>query len=227
MANSHKEYYAQLIKISQMLSKDDLKNLVFACGDVLPSAAADKVTAGTDLFRELKQRGYLSPSNCGYLKEQLVIVGRDDLASMLPDPVNVSQDEENDGRYGCFCCVDSPTKINIPVSLRVCAEDSGSDAAYPHRMLLMHLSEQITNEEAQKLAFVMCPELCDETVDAFGLICYLSSNRDITSTSFLKVLTSALIVIGRTDLAQFLKFSSVEATLTLSPPLKGVTTTAT
>ena len=226
MASSHKEYYAQLIKTSQMLSKDDLKNLVFACGDVLPSAAADKVTAGIDLFRELKQRGYLSPSNYGYLKEQLVVVGRDDLASMLPDPVNVS-DEENDGRYGCFCCVDSPMKVSIPASLRVCAEDSGSDTAYPHRMLLMHLSEQITNEEAQKLALVMCPELCDESIDAFGLIRYLLSNRDITSTNFLKVLTTTLIVIGRTDMAQFLNSRSVEATLTLSPSLTNVTTTAT
>jgi hypothetical protein len=200
-----------------MLSKDDLKNLIFACGDVLPSAAADKITAGTDLFRELKQRGCLSPSNYDYLKEQLIAVGRDDLASMLPDPVNVSNTEK-DGRY-------CPAEVNIPANLRVCAK--GSDAAYPYRMLLMHLSEQITNEEAQKVAFVMCPELCDGSIDAFGLVRYLSNNRDITSTSFLKILSSALIVIGRTDLAQFLNSGSVEATLALSLSLSKLTTTAT
>ena len=225
MACSHKEHYAQLIKISQMLSKDDLKNLVFACGDVLPSAAADKVTAGTDLFRELKQRGHLSSSSCDYLKEQLVVVGREDLASTLPDPINVS-DEENDGRYKCFCCVEStppPVKICIPANLRVSAESSDAD-----RMLLMHLSEQITNEEAQKIAFVMCPELCDESIEsAFGLIRYLSRNRDITSTSFLKTLSSTLVIIGRTDLAQSLKSSSVGAVLTLSASLSSLTTTAT
>ncbi len=217
MTSSHREHYAHLIKISRMLSKNDLKNLIFACGDVLPSAAADKITAGTDLFRELKQRGRLSPSKYDYLKEQLIAVGRDDLASMLPDPVNVS-DAEKDGRY-------SPAEVNIPANLRVYAE--GSDAMNPYRMLLMHLSEQITNEEAQKVAFVMCPELCNVNVDAFGLIRHLSNNRDITSTSFLKILSSTLIVIGRTDLAQFLNSNSVETTLALSLSLSKLTTTAT
>ena len=228
MASSHKEHYARLIKISQMLSKDDLKSLIFVCGDILPSAAAERVTAGTDLFRELKQRGYLSPFKYDYLKEQLLVVGRDDLASMLPDPVNVF-DERSDGSYRCsFCCtVDSPGKV-VPANLRVCAEGSGSDAAYPYRILLMHLSEQITNEEAQKLAFVMCPELRDESVNPFGLICYLSSNRDIMSASFLDILSSSMIVIGRTDLAQYLNSrASVEATVALSPTLANITTSAT
>ena len=215
---SHREHYAQLIKISLMLSKDDLKNLIFAYGDVLPSAAANKVTAGTDLFRELKQRGRLSPSNYGCLKERLVTIGREDLASMLPDPVNVS-DGEKDGRY-------FPAEVNIAANLRACAEGA-SDAAYSYRMLLLHLSEQITNEEVQKVAFVMCPELCDESIDALGLIRYLSNNRDITSISFLKLLSSTLIIIGRTDLAQFLNSSSVEATLALSISLSKLTTTAT
>lgn len=218
MTSSHGEHYAQLIKISRMLSKDDLKNLIFACGDVLPTAAANKVTAGTDLFRELKQRGCLSPSNYDYLKEQLVAIGRDDLAFMLPDPVNVS-DGEKDGRY-------SPAEVNIPAHLRACTEGT-SDAAYSYRMLLLRLSEQITNEEAQKLAFAMCPELCDESVDAFRLICYLSNNRNITSAGFLKTLSSTLIVIGRTDLAQFLNSNSTEATLVLSLSLSKLTTTAT
>lgn len=220
MASCHKEHYAQLIKISQMLSKDDLKSLVFACGGIVPPAAADKVIAGTDLFRELKQRGRLSPSNYDYLKEQLAVVGRDDLASMLPDPLDVSPDaKEKDGR---FDCVDLTTNV---ANLRVCAEDG--DTAYLYRMLLLQLSEQITNQEAQKLAFVMCPELCDESVDAFGFVRYLSSNRDITSASFLKILSSALIVIGRTDLAQFINSSCVEATLTVSSSPSNVTTTAT
>ena len=227
MASSHKEHYARLIKISQMLSNDDLRNLTFACGDVLPSAAAEKVSAGIDLFRELKQRGYLSPSNYDYLKEQLAIVGRDDLASMLPDPVHVS-DEKSDGSYGCsVCCTrDSPGKV-IPASLRVCAEGSGSDAAYPYRMVLMHISEQITNVEAQKLAFVMCPELRDESITPFGLVCYLSNNRNIMSASFLDSLSSSLIVIGRTDLAQLLNSSSVKATVALSPILTNIATSDT
>ena len=221
MASSQKDYYARLIKISQVLSKDDLKNLIFACGDVLPPAAADKVTAGTDLFHELKQRGRLGPSNYGYLREQLMVVGRDDLASTLPDQVDVF-DEENDGSKTYFCCVGNPEDHIIPANLQL--HPAGRDATYSYRMLLMYLSEQITNEEAQKLAFVMCPELCDESVTPFGFIRYLSRNRDITSASFVDILSSSLNVIGRIDLAQFV--NSMEATQALSPSLSNNLTSA-
>ena len=206
MASYQKEYYTQLIKISRVLSKDDLKNLIFACGDILPPAAADKVTTGTDLFRELKQRGQLGPSNYDYLREQLIVVGRDDLASMLPDDQIDVFDKENDEDKTYFCCIDNPGKT-IPVNLRL--HPVGSDATYPYRMLLMYLSEQITNEEAQKLAFIMCPELCDDSIASFQLICYLSRNRDIISASFFDTLSSSLSIIGRTDLAQLLDSTKV------------------
>ena len=79
------DYYALLTSLSHQLSKDDLKSLVFSSGNILPTLSAEKIASGMDLFRELKQRGHLGPANYDYLRKQLVLVGRHDLASMLPD----------------------------------------------------------------------------------------------------------------------------------------------
>ena len=86
MAN---KYCSLLTNLSLKLSKDDLKSLAFPCGDVLPQAVADKLTSGNDLLRELKQRGQLGPANYDYLREKLELVGRNDLAVMLPDRVEL------------------------------------------------------------------------------------------------------------------------------------------
>ena len=59
------EYYSTLTELSQRLSKDDLNNLVYSCGNILPLLIAEKITAGIHLFQELKQRGHLGPSNYG------------------------------------------------------------------------------------------------------------------------------------------------------------------
>jgi hypothetical protein len=83
------EYYSLLLELSQRLSKDDLHNLVFSCESIVPPSSAEKITAGIHLFRELKHRGHLGPANYDYLRKQLMLVGRHDLASMLPDQFEI------------------------------------------------------------------------------------------------------------------------------------------
>lgn len=203
-ANSQREYYLLLVKLSQRLSKDDLKNLVFACGDVLPPSASEKIRAGTDLFCELKQRGHLGPTNYDYLREQLLVVGRNDLASMLPGQLDTYFGQESNRNKTYFCCICSPTvptNISMP---RWCPPSTSSDTAHSYKMFLLHLSEQITLEDAKKLAFLVCPEQCSDGITPFGLICCLARRGDITSTSFVDNLSICLDAIGRADLAQFL-----------------------
>jgi hypothetical protein len=83
------DYYSTLTELSLRLSQDDLTNLVFSCGNILPPSTAEKITTGVHLFQELKQRGRLGPTNFDYLRKQLELVGRRDLASMLPDQFEI------------------------------------------------------------------------------------------------------------------------------------------
>ena len=83
------DYYSMLTELSLRLSRDDLTNLIFSCGNILPPSAAEKITTGVHFFQELKQRGHLGPANFDYLRKQLVLVGRHDLASMLPDQFEI------------------------------------------------------------------------------------------------------------------------------------------
>ena len=137
-------------------------------------------------------------------------MGRDDLASVVPDQIDFDDDRERSET--CTCCEDNPRTMT-PASLRFLPAQS--DPVYHYRMLFVCLSEQITNEEAQKLAFIVCPELDDENITPFGLIRYLSRNRDFSSANFFDTLSCSLIVIGRTDLARFL--DSKRAPTPLSP----------
>ena len=50
-------------------------------------AKAEKISSGIELFKALKHLDLLGPDKYEYLREQLVTVGRLDLASLLPTPL--------------------------------------------------------------------------------------------------------------------------------------------
>ena len=192
------DYYALLTSLSHQLSKDDLKSLVFSSGNILPTSSAEKIASGMDLFRELKQRGHLGPANYDYLRKQLVLVGRHDLASMLPDKVEIlyGPPEIRDKRH--FGCIVSPTAPVVDVinfsTLKFCHPNAES------RMFLMHLSQQLNFEDSRKLAFLMYPSHSHTT--AIELAELLEREGGLRSIAIVNRLSLCLEAVGRVDLAQ-------------------------
>ena len=190
-------YYSLLTDLSQRLSKDDLYNLVFACSNILPPSVAEKVTNGVHLFRELKQRGHLGPANYDYLRKQLVLVGRHDLASMLPDQFEIlfGQSSVRDkGYFGCFVSPPAPevNLVSTPVS-KFCHPNTES------RKFLMHLSQQLNFEDGMKLAFLMYPTHSQVTALEFAQL--LEREGGLNSIDVVNRLSSCLEAVGRIDLA--------------------------
>ena len=209
----HKQdYHTLLTSLSQRLSKEDFNSLVFSCGDVLPRSATDSVMRGTDLFRELSQRGHLGPSNYDYLRDKLEQVGRSDLASSLPDQFEILFGQVSGRGKVFFGGISSPV---VPAAA-VCP---GMDFQLPkstslrspgmvHRMFLLRFSEQLTSEELEKLAFLVCPKRFDDHLTAsrlrFGLADLLENGENVISLQFIDLLSTCLEAIGRADLAQHL-----------------------
>ena len=204
-----RDYHLLLISLSQRLSKEDLKSLVFSCGDVLPRSAADSITAGTDLFRELNQRGHLGPSNYDYLRDKLELVGRNDLASSLPDQFEIMFDQERALEKTRFGYVSSPEVPAVyPNGMSFQLAKFTSAPSVTNRMFLLHLSEQLTSEELEKLAYLMYPQQCSDQFTAaklrLGLADLLEKGENVISLQFVHLLSTCLDAIGRADLAQHL-----------------------
>ena len=205
-----REYHLLLTNLSQRLSKEDLKSLVFSCGNVLPRSATDSITAGTDLFRELSQRGHLGPSNYDYLRDKLEQVGRSDLSSLLPDQFEILfgqvSDKDKSALFGYVSSPAVPTAAVCPMNFQLAKFTTTPSVA--HRMLILYLSEQLTSEELEKLAYLVCPQQCNDQFTAarlrLGLADLLEKRENVISMQFVNLLSTCLEAIGRADLAQHL-----------------------
>ena len=195
------DYYALLTKVAQQLTKDDLEKLVFSCGNIIPPSSAEKITSGIDLFRELKQRGHLGPANYDYLSEQLIVVGRQDLASMLPDKVEILYGESKIRDRMHLGCVLSPTApVVIPMHL------SKLKFFHPNtdsRMFLMHISQQLRSQDSMKIAFLMYPT--QSHITTFELAKLLEREGGMYSVDVVNRFASCLEAVGRYDLAELVK----------------------
>ena len=199
------DYYTLLIDLSQRLSKDDLSNLVFSCGNIVPPSIAEKITTGIQLFQRLKQRGYLGPTNYDYLRKQLVQVGRHDLASMLPDQTEIlfgRLSVRDKGYFGCFVSPIAPESTSDENSL---VSASVLQFCHPNnesRVFLMCLSEQLSSEDAKKVAFLMYPT--NGHVTAIDLAKLIERDGGLNSIDVANRLSSCLEAVGRIDLARLL-----------------------
>ena len=211
------DYYSTLTDLSLRLSQDDLTNLIFSCGSILPPSTAEKITTGVHLFQELKQRGHLGPANFGYLRKQLVLVGRHDLASMLPDEFEIlfgQPTNQDRGRFGCFTSPDTPHSLSDGVGtsmLKYCHTNMES------KILLMNLSQQLNSEDTKKLAFLMYS--IHRHITALELAKLLEEEGGLRSMGVINRLSACLEAIGRIDLAQQLNCFKVPQIILLSNSL--------
>ena len=206
-----RDYHLLVTNLSQRLSKEDLKCLIFSCGDVLPRFAADSITTGTDLFRELSQRGHLGPSNYDYLRDKLELLGRSDLASSLPDQFEILFGQVSGRGKMFFGGISSPTvpaATVYPMEFQLPKSTSLRIPGMVHRMFLLRLSEQLTSDELEKLAFLVCPKRFDDNLSGsklrLGLADLLDKGENVISIQFIDLLSTCLEAIGRADLAQHL-----------------------
>ena len=209
------DYYSLLTDISQRLSRDDIGNLVFSCGHVIPKSVAERITIGIHLFQELKQRGHLGPGNYEYLRRHLMLVGRHDLASMLPDETEVLFGQTSVRDKGYFGCCVSPTlpeptdEVNLINSSVLQLSHSQNES----RVLLMYLSEQLSAEDVKKLAFLMFPSQCHSCHTAIELAKLIETEGGLKSIDKITQLSSSLEAVGRVDLANL--FNSLKASQAL------------
>ena len=212
------KYYSILTKLSQRLSKDDLDNLVFTCGSILPISTAEKITTGIHLFRELKQRGHLGPANYDYLRQHLVLVGRHDLASMLPGQFEIlfgQSSVQDKGYFGCFVSPTAPDTLSSIINVSLLKYCGHTDTE--SRMFLVHLSQQLNLEDAKQLAFLMYPT--HSQVTALQFVELLEREGGLHSINVFSRLSACLETVGRVDLAQQLSILKMPQILVSSNSL--------
>ena len=206
------DYYSLLTDISQRLSSDDIGNLVFSCGYVIPKSVAKTITTGIHLFQELKQRDHLGPENYEFLRKKLLLVGRHDLAAMLPDQTDVLFGQTSVRDKGYFGCCVSPVLpdefcLVNPSVLQF------SNPKNESRVLLLHLCEQLDADDVEKVAFLMFPSQYDSCHTAMELAKLIEERGGLKSIDTITHLSSSLGAAGRADLGNLL--NSLKASQTV------------
>ena len=129
-------------------------------------------------------------------------MGRHDLASMLPDQIEILFGRSTDQDKGCFGCFISPT-AHAPDTLVSTSLLKDCHTNTESRILLMHLSQQLNSEDAKKLAFLMYS--IHTHITALELAELLEREGGLCSISVINRLSACLEAVGRVDLAQQLK----------------------
>ena len=151
-----------LLKFSSALSAEDLANLIFCCEEFIMEAKAEKISSGIELFKALKHLDLLGPDKYEYLREQLVTVGRLDLASLLPTPL-----------LTVLCRIPS-NQISVLVIDTVNRSDDANAASSPTaggttaklkflsltpRSKVLRICDSLTEDNVSKLSFLFADKL--------------------------------------------------------------------
>lgn len=97
------DFNARLLRVSNKLSAQDLKDLKFMCDGTIGKKHLEMVQSGTQLFQLLVERGHLRADNTAFLSNLLLRVNRPDLAEELDgseDPSGPADDQPNDTERG-------------------------------------------------------------------------------------------------------------------------------
>ncbi len=210
-------YRKLLVKISSNLSGEDLANLLFCCEDDIPESKAEKVSSGVDLFKILKHLDLLSPDNYEYLREQLQAVGRIDLASLLPSPLQTALCRVPSNELSVLLAESCDSKS---ASQRKCDGKSKSDPldsaveklkslSVTPRAQIMHVCDSLTEDNVSKLSFLFADRLSksrklEEIKSPLDLLTSLEK-AEVISMECPASLAEPLEEVGRKDLASFLR----------------------
>ena len=179
------EHRKILLQLVQRLSTADLEEMIFICEDVLSESTAEEIQSdksATSLFRALEHRGKLAPNEYEFLRECLVNIGRDDLASLLPR-------READQVTASLAALGlNETEKRVP--------------NFAAKKLLLHISNQLRRRDLENMAY-----LCEcEAGKGIELLQTLERNGCISAGNY-DYLSCVLFEIGRNDLGQLLRQS--------------------
>ncbi|KAK6472981.1 FAS-associated death domain protein-like [Huso huso] len=90
------EFLGLLYQISGSLDSENLKNLKFLCGEDIRKKELEKISSGTDLFKNLMEKGKISVDNTGFLRFLLTNIKREDLLEKLENFEKYGSGERDD-----------------------------------------------------------------------------------------------------------------------------------
>lgn len=128
----------RLSDIDERLDSSDVAALCFLCKDVLNRKELENVKDGLDLFDRLLRKGLLENSH--FLSQLLQTIHRRDLLSLL----------ESDSRQ--------PEQESSP-------QTDASPALTPYRKMLYHVSEEITENDLEKMKFLLTNKIARGRLD--------------------------------------------------------------
>ena len=198
-------HYFLLSSIAQQLSKNNTQDLVYACRDVLTESVADHISTGRDLFHELEHLACFGHNNYEFLQERLVLIGRSDLASMLPHEIEIilggALTQSSD--FGGIPTI--VTQASTTTSSIVAKDGNSYSSKVAHRKLLLQISDKLTSRDIKRLSFVcsLPDSLHREDMSAIELFQFLEK-QELISPDNNDFLIDRLEEIGRRDVANFL-----------------------
>ncbi|XP_033914047.3 FAS-associated death domain protein-like [Acipenser ruthenus] len=90
------EFLGLLYQISGSLDSENLKNLKFLCGEDIRKKELEKISSGTDLFKNLMEKGKISVDNTRFLRFLLTNIKREDLLEKLENFEKYGSGERDD-----------------------------------------------------------------------------------------------------------------------------------
>ncbi|XP_077304751.1 caspase-3-like [Lithobates pipiens] len=171
----NQELQAKLLKIAEALKVDDVKELVFCCGDNIKTIKKQNIHDARSLFKHLQEQFLVSEKDLSFLKEILHKIGRNDI---LTKHLSVTQKELAELK-------NSPRHIS------------------PYRSMLYDISQELESEDVEKVTFHMYHEKAklSKTVSMLDVLTEMERDTSL-SESNLEKLKYTLAVIGREDLRQ-------------------------
>lgn len=183
-----------LLRIAQEMSSRDLENLKFACRDVIPESRLDFIHSSKDIFLILEEKGLLSTDKLDYLTRQLVDINRPQLLSHF----------ESFGFH-----IPDQHSSSGPSQSSTAIEDHSLNSIESHfTRCLLALSQKLTAEEVDRLAFAWCGthlSISPDKIFSAHQLFTLMSRKLALKPDNLQVLYLELSEMGRQDLCKIIE----------------------
>lgn len=175
MSSNDLKFRAQLYRLGEKLTRQDLENLTFLCRDVIPVARMERVRSATDLWQALSERGQLTKHDLSFL----------------------------------YTLMSSIDRVNLLDELHAHGFPLGSIKKNPEYLFLeslLKVSVSLTASEVKDLSYMLQASVQSNPDKMFSAtqMFQVLIQRQLIGPGDVKVLTTGLEAIGRTDTLKYL-----------------------